>query len=259
MIENRVLSLAGVHNFRDYGGYAATGGGRVKGGLLWRSGEHGGATEADLARIGQLGLTTVIDLRGNSERANNPCRRSDGFAAEVLFHDGETAGLALHVEAAEGVLTQADARRAMQRLYEGLPYRENLLPVLRRYFTVLATRDGPSVLHCLAGKDRTGFAVAMLHHTLGVSRDDIMADYLLTNVAGNIDRRIAAGSQAIRARHGNIDEPTIRTLMGVEEDYLAASFAAIDQRYPSLDAYLADMLGVDETLRGQLRSRFIEA
>ena len=192
MIENRVLPLEGVHNFRDYGGYAVVGGGRVKTGVLWRSGEHGGATADDLGRIDELGLTTVIDLRGNSERANNPCRRPDGFAAEVVFHDGETAGLALHVEAAEGVLTQADARRAMQRLYEGLPYRENLLPVLRRYFAVLAERDGPSVLHCLAGKDRTGFAAAMLHHTLGVSRDEIMADYLLTNVAGNIDRRTAS-------------------------------------------------------------------
>lgn len=259
MIENRVLPLDGVHNFRDYGGYGATDGGRVKSGMLWRSGEHGGATQADLARIGQLGLTSVIDLRGNSERANNPCRRPEGFAAEIVFHDGETAGLALHVEAAEGVLTQADARTAMQRLYVGLPYRDNLLPVLRRYFTVLATRDGPSVLHCLAGKDRTGFAVAMLHHTLGVSSDDIMADYLLTNVAGNIDRRIAAGSEAIRTRYGQIDEATIRTLMGVEEEYLAASFAAIEQRYPSIDAYLADMLGVDEALRDQLRARFIEA
>lgn len=259
MTENRVLPLEGVHNFRDYGGYETADGGRVKSGVLWRSGEHGGASDADLARIAQLGLTTVIDLRGNSERANNPCRRADGFAAEIVYHDGETAGLALHVEAAEGVLTQADARRAMQRLYEGLPYRENLLPVLRRYFAVLATRDGPSVLHCLAGKDRTGFAVAMLHHVLGVSRDDIMADYLLTNVAGNIDRRIAAGAEAIRARRGNIDDPTIRTLMGVEPGYLEASFAAIEQRYPSIDAYLGDVLEVDEALRERLRARFVTA
>lgn len=258
MIENRVLPLEGVHNFRDYGGYVTAGGGRVRSGLLWRSGEHGGASDADLAQIDALGLTTVIDLRGNSERANNPCRRPEGFAAEVVLHDGETAGLALHVEAAEGVLTQTDARRAMQRLYEGLPYRENLLPVLRRYFAVLAARDGPSVVHCLAGKDRTGFAVAMLQHALGVGRDDVMEDYLLTNVAGNIDRRIAAGGEAIRSKHGNIDEATIRTLMGVEPDYLAASFAAIEQRYSSIDAYLAEVVGVDAVLQGQLRAGFIE-
>ena len=258
MIENRVLPLEGVHHFRDYGGYAVVGGGRVKTGVLWRSGEHGGATADDLGRIDELGLTTVIDLRGNSERANNPCRRPDGFAAEVIFHDGETAGLALHVEAAEGVLTQADAHRAMQRLYQGLPYRENLLPVLRRYFTVLTERDGPSVLHCLAGKDRTGFAAAMLHHTLGVSRDDIMADYLLTNVAGNIDRRIAAGSEAIRARYGQIDEATIRTLMGVEAEYLDASFAAIAERHASVDAYLEEVVGVDSSARSALRAAYLE-
>ena len=85
--DNRVLPLEGVHNFRDYGGYAVAGGGRVKRGVLWRSGEHGGASETDLTAIGALELATVFDLRGNGERANNPCRRPVGFAAEVVYHD----------------------------------------------------------------------------------------------------------------------------------------------------------------------------
>ena len=258
MEHSRIVSLEGVHNFRDYGGYGSAGGGRMARGLLWRSGEHGGASGDDLATIGALGLTTVIDLRGNSERANNPCRRPDGFAAEIVFHDGETAGLALHVEAAEGVLSKSDARRAMERLYREIPFRERLIPVLRRYFTVLAARDGPSLVHCLAGKDRTGLAVALLHHVLGVSRDDIMADYLLTNTAGNIERRIAAGGEAIRARRGAIDDATIRTLMGVEPEYLSASFAVIEDRFPSVDAYLAQVLGVDEAVRAQLHARLVE-
>ena len=255
---NRILPLEGIHNFRDYGGYGVAGGGRVVRGGLWRSGEHGGASADDLATVAALDLATVIDLRGNSERANSPCRRPDDFAAEVIFHDGETAGLALHVEAAEGVLSEADARRAMERLYREIPFRERLIPVLRRYFAALAEREGPSLVHCLAGKDRTGLAVALLHHALGVSRDDAMADYLLTNTAGNIERRIAAGGEAIRARHGGIDDATIQVLMGVEEHYLAASLAAIEARYPSVDAYLADVLGVDNALRGKLREQLIE-
>lgn len=254
---DRVLPLEGVHNFRDYGGYAASGGGRVKHGLLWRSGEHGGANAGDLAAIGALELATVYDLRGNAERANNPCRRPEGFAAEVIFHDGETAGLALHVEAAKGVIDAAGARAAMERLYQDIAFRPNLVPVLRRYFSGLAERDGASVVHCLAGKDRTGFAVAMLHHALGVHRDDIMADYMLTNVAGNIDRRIAAGAAGIRARHGAISEATMRTLMGVEAGYLDASFAAIAQRYSSIDSYLAEVLGVGEAERAVLAERFV--
>jgi protein-tyrosine phosphatase len=256
---NRILPLEGVHNFRDYGGYAVAGGGRVARGRLWRSGEHGGASDGDLAQIGALGLTTVIDLRGNSERRHNPCRRPEGFAAEVVFHDGETAGLALHVEAAEGVLSARGARRAMERLYREIPFRERLTPVLRCYFAALAERDGSSLVHCLAGKDRTGLAVALLHHILGVSRDDIMGDYLLTNTAGNIERRIAAGGAAIRARHGAIDEATIRTLMGVDPDYLAASFAVIEERFTSVDTYLAEVLGVDREMRDKLGARFLEA
>ncbi len=256
--DNRVLPLEGVHNFRDYGGYAVASGGRVARGVLWRSGEHGGASESDLRAIGALNLATVFDLRGNGERANNPCRRPQGFAAEVVFHDGETAGLALHVEAATGVIDQAGARAAMQRLYQDIAFRPNLIPVLRRYFTGLAQRDGASVVHCLAGKDRTGFAVAMLHHALGVHRDDIMADYLLTNIAGNIDRRIAAGGASIREKHGAISDATIRTLMGVEAEYLDASFAAIEQRHGTTDAYLAEVLGVEDAVRAVLTERFIK-
>ena len=255
--DNRVLPLEGVHNFRDYGGYVVSGGGRLKRGVLWRSGEHGGACEADLASIAALELATVFDLRGNGERANNPCRRPEGFAAEVVFHDGETAGLALHVEAATGVIDQAGARAAMQRLYQGIAFRPNLIPILRRYFTGLAQRDGASLVHCLAGKDRTGFAVAMLHHALGVHRDDIMADYLLTNIAGNIDQRILAGAFAIRERYGAINDATIRTLMGVEAEYLDASFAAIEQRHGTTDAYLAEVLKVDDAARAVLAERFV--
>jgi len=92
MTETRVLPLTGIHNFRDYGLYSVAGGGRVRPGLLWRSAQHGDATDADLSVVRDLGIGTVVDLRGNSERDAKPCRRYPGFAAEVLFHDGETAG-----------------------------------------------------------------------------------------------------------------------------------------------------------------------
>jgi hypothetical protein len=83
MSDSRVLKLDGVHNFRDYGGYDAADGARVKSGLLWRSAQHGDASDTDLDTIHGLGITTVIDLRGPSERDAKPCRRHPGFAAEV--------------------------------------------------------------------------------------------------------------------------------------------------------------------------------
>lgn len=258
MDQARILPLEGIHNFRDYGGYDGQDGRRVRTNLLWRSAQHGEASEGDLAAVDRLGLATVIDLRGTSERTANPCRRPAGFAAEVLHSPGETAGLALHLEAAEGALSQAQARAAMMRLYEGIAFRENLLPMLRTYFDVLLRAARPSLVHCVAGKDRTGFAVALAQYALGVSRDAIVADYLLTNVAGNIDRRIEQGAAAIRGKYGPIDDATIRTLMGVEEDYIITALDAAEQAHGSLDAYLEAVLGVDGGARETLRRHYLE-
>jgi len=255
----RVLPLEGVHNFRDYGNYASVHGGRVKSRVLWRSAQHSAASDGDLAAIDSLGLATVVDLRGESEREANPCRRGTGFSARVLRHPGETAGLAPHMEAAAGALDAGSAHGALLGYYRHMPFRENLIPALRGYFQALAEAGEPSLVHCVAGKDRTGFAVAMLHHVLGVSRDDMLADYLLTNLAGNIDARIADGAAHIRARYGATDEATVRVLMGVDEQFLAASLDAITEQHRSLDAYLEAVLGVDLAMQDRLRALYLEA
>ena len=257
-MQTRVLKLDGVHNFRDYGGYPAAGGTRVKSGMLWRSAQHGDASDQDLDQIEALGIATVIDLRGPSERASKPCRRHPNFSAQVFSYPEETAGLALHTEAADGVITAAEARAAMLRLYEGIPFRENLVPMLRCYFEVLLRAEGPSLVHCVAGKDRTGFAVALAQRALGVAHEDIVADYVLTNQAGNIEARIADGATQIRARHGAISDDTIRTLMGVEADYLTTAFDRASARHGSLDAYLADVVGIDAAARERLRGAYLE-
>src|SRR3546814_16552012 len=86
--------------------------------------------------------------------------------------------------------------------YAGMPYRPALVATLRLYLAALAEYDTPSLVHCVAGKDRTGFAVAIVHRLLGVHEDDLMHDYLLTNTAGRIDERIAQGAAHIRDRYG---------------------------------------------------------
>lgn len=258
MVDSRVLKLDGVHNFRDYGGYDTADGAAVKRGLLWRSAQHGDASDADLDAIHALGVTTVIDLRGPSERTAKPCRRHEDFAAEVLAHPDETAGLALHTEAADGVVTADEARAAMIRLYDGIAFRPNLVPMLRAYFDVLERASGPSLVHCVAGKDRTGWAVAMAQHALGIPRDAIMEDYLLTNTAGNIEARIAAGATQIREKHGGISDDTIRALMGVDADYLNAAFRAAEERHGDLDRYLEEVLSVDAPRREALRAHYLE-
>lgn len=258
---DRVLDLQGVHNFRDYGGYAVSGGGRLKRGMLWRSGQHHRASEADLARIAALDLAVVFDLRGSKERTTHPCRRPDGFAAIVHFPEEPSERLAPHVEAARTPRQRdaASTREGMMRNYGGIAFRPELVAMMRRYLAELAEGRGASLVNCMAGKDRTGITVAALHLAAGVHRDDIIEDYLLTNTAGDVEARIAAGMETIKAITGTLDEEVLRVLMGVEAEYLESAFRMMEERHGSIDGYLRDVLGVDEALRGRLRDALVES
>lgn len=262
MQENeRVVPMEGILNFRDYGGYA-TRSGILRRGTLWRSGQHSEATPADLGKVHDLGIRTVFDLRGDSERAQNPCLRHEEFDGDVLFNPGETAGSqgeAAHEEAIHDVRTAADAHAAMVRLYESMPWRPVLVGTYMLTFDALADREGPSLLHCLAGKDRTGLGAALLHHLLGVHPDEAMDDYLLTNRAGNMEARIAAGARHVREGFGlRMDEAAIRTLMSVHPAFLETSLDAIRARHGSLEAYAEDVLGVDAAKLDRIEARLVE-
>ena len=260
MASDRVLELEGVHNFRDFGGYPVAGGGRLKRELLWRSGQHHGASDADLMKIAKLGLANIFDLRSSKEREIHPCRRPPGSAA-IVHVGGDPAGIAAPHVAAAATTEQRDAastRAAMQRNYGGIAFRPELIDMTRRYLGVLAQGRGPSLVNCMAGKDRTGIAVAMVQLAAGVHRDDVIADYVLTNTAGNAEARIAAGAETLKAMARQLEGEALRVIMGVEAKYLEAAFAAIDERHGSVDGYLRDVLGVDDVLRGRLREVLVE-
>jgi len=256
--DDRVLQFEGIHNFRDYGGYTARAG-RLARGRLWRSGQHAGATPADLVRVRDLDIATVIDLRGDSERAAFPCLRHADFAGEVLFHPGETASLhgqAVHAEAADRIRTPEDARDRMIRLYQVMAFRDVLAGTWRLYGMALATRDGASLLHCLAGKDRTGLGAALIHHLLGVHHDDLMDDYLLTNTAGNIAARIASQSHSLADL--GLSDATMRVVLGVEPVFLDTAFAAIRERHGSIEAYAETVLGIGPAQIAAMEARLVD-
>lgn len=252
------LTTEAIHNLRDYGGYSVAGGGRVRKGLLFRSGHHAEATEADLETVAGMDLAHVVDLRGDTERARHTCRRPDGFSAEVLYFEGETAGLAPHLEAAEGSVDATSAHRAMVELYGALPDRAGLNWILERYFAALARGEGASLVHCAAGKDRTGIAVDLLHHILGVHPDDAMADYLLTNDSPRNDERIRHGMTMLGSKYGAKDEATARVLMGVDAEFLEAARRSVVERFGSADAYLETQLKVDAAMRDALKAALVE-
>jgi protein tyrosine/serine phosphatase len=259
MDDGRILPLSGIHNFRDYGGYAIEGGGRVRSGMLWRSAHHEQASDDDLDAVDLLGLETVIDLRGDDERAAHPCRRSARFDARVLHADGITAGMAPHLQAAGGAIDAAAARERMIDVYAGMPYRPALVNTLRLYLAALAEYDAPSLVHCVAGKDRTGFAVAVVHRLIGVSEDDMMADYLLTNVAGKIDERVAQGGDVIRKRYGaHIADDAIRTLMSVNPAFLDSALATVRRDHGDVAGYAEAVLNVTPDMRDALVANLVE-
>ncbi len=253
------LTAQGIHNLRDYGGYAAVDGGRVKTGLLYRSGHHADASADDLELMAEIDLKHVIDMRGDSERARHTCQRAPNFSGNVVFFSGETAGLAPHLEAAEGSIDAASAHAAMVGLYGALPDREGLTWVLRGYFDALSKGDGASLVHCAAGKDRTGMAVDLLHHALGVHPDDAMTDYLLTNQSPRNEERIAHGMSLMGDKYGGVDEATMRVLMGVDAEFLDAARRSITDRFGSADAYLDKVLGVDAAKRDALIEQLVDA
>lgn len=258
MIRDKFLPTEGIHNFRDYGGYAVAGGGRIKRGLLFRSGQHVAASDDDLSRVGELNIRTVIDLRGESERTNNPCRRGPLFDAEVIAYEGETSSSPPHMDVDPDTTTAEFARQRMLSVYTRMPRNNAMIDMFGRYFRALDERDGASLVHCFAGKDRTGVAAMLLLHVLGANRDDQMEEFLLTNSAPTLDVLRAQSVPGIEARLGReLDEEAIRALLEVHEDYLSTYIEEVEKDHGTLDSFLENALGVDDGMRSRLRTRYV--
>lgn len=256
--DERLLPLEGVENFRDYGGYAVPGGLRVLRGRLWRSAHHGGATDADLARIASLGLTAVVDLRRPTERANQPSRRPEGFGGRVIDCDAGDQAEPPHLAfLRETDLTADSARAFFLDYYRRAPFEPRHLDLFRRYFMALG-EGGAVLIHCTAGKDRTGMLAALTHHLLGVHPDDAAADFELTNQAVRIEARLPQVTQALAESLGRTpSEAAVRAFLGVEGDFLAAAFDAIAAECGTIAAYFT-RLGIDEKAAERLRALWLE-
>ena len=251
------LATDGIHNFRDYGGYPTQGGGRVRDGLLFRSGQHVEASESDLITFADLGIRTVIDLRGNAERERHPCRRPDLWDGVVVFFDGETSSRPPHEPEQPTELTAETAHGRMLKVYSRMPGNEAMQSIFGQYLRALAERDGASLVHCFAGKDRTGIAAALLHHILGVSRADMLEEFLRTNAAPTYEILERQSLPGIEERLGPIPRDAVAELMEVREAYFDRFIETVDGQWGSLDSFLEQAIGVDDALREKLNTRFV--
>ncbi len=258
MIRDAFLDTQGIHNFRDYGGWKTRGGGTVRTGLLYRSGHHVEATDTDLSAIAPLGIHTVVDLRGQSERSAHPCRRVEGFDGEVVFYEGETTSSPPHMDIEPDTTASDFARERMLAVYTRMPDNPAMIDMFGRYLNILVEREGASLVHCYAGKDRTGVAATMLLHILGVSEDDQRREFLRTNDSPTFDVLARQSLPGIEARLGRkLDEGAAKDLLGVREEYLDRYLEIAGQRHGSFDGYLERAIGVDDALRDALIARFV--
>jgi protein tyrosine/serine phosphatase len=258
-MQQRLLPLHGVSNFRDYGGYATASGARLKAGKLYRSAHHGRASDEDLEAIAALNIAVVVDLRRRVERERDPSRRHPTFAGQVIDCDiGEDGEDPWHVFMRGSDLSELAFRDHALGYYRDAPFEPRHVDLYSRYFLALADTEGPVLIHCAAGKDRTGLLAALTHHLVGVHRDDMIADYLLTNTAIDFDRLIPAISEIMEKQVGRRPTPqAVRVAMSVEPAYLESAFTAIKAAHGSLDGYLSEALGVDGALRARIEARLL--
>jgi len=257
-MDERRIAFEGIENFRDFGDYAA-GERRLKGGLLYRSGHHGQATQADLARLADLGLGVVVDLRRANEREQQPSPRWTELGAQVIDNSIEQTELEEWGDfVMRSDLTPQSFRDYMLDYYGKAPFEARHVDLYRRYFQALAEAEGPVLVHCSAGKDRTGILCALTHHLAGVGEDDVVADYLLTNDMERIARRLPLMREAVEQNTGRrMSDEALITALRVEPEYLEIAFDAMRARHGSPDGYLQQVLGLDPALRERLKARLL--
>ena len=256
----RMWTLDGVENFRDYGGYPTVSGRRLRAGRLYRSAHHAGASDGDLERIDALGLGVLVDLRRPNERERNPNRRGPGFAGRVIDNDeGDKPLDDFHSHMLTSDHSVESMREFMRDYYRQAPFEPRHIDLYHRYFAALAETDRPVLIHCAAGKDRTGLLAALTHRLVGVGEDDTVADYLLTNDHARFERRaplFAAWVQDLTGRTPSRE--AIFAGMGVEAEYLHIALDAIEARYGSVESYLELALGVDAVLKARIEDRLLD-
>lgn len=255
----RRIPFEGIDNFRDFGGYAA-GHRQLKRGLLYRAAHQARATDEDLVRLAELGVKVIVDLRRANERERDVSRRHPGFAGEVIENDiDQKDGDAWADFIAGADLSAQSMHDFMIQYYRNAPFEARHIDLYRRYFRSLAATDGAILVHCTAGKDRTGIICALTHHVAGVHDDDIVEDYLLTNDPERMAARLPIMRETVAAATGGRVPPddALITAMGVKAEYLEEAFRVMREAHGSLDGYLDDVLELDAALRGRIHDRLL--
>jgi protein-tyrosine phosphatase len=245
--------LTGAWNFRDVA--EATG---LRPGRFFRSSELSTLQQGGRDELRRLGITDVADLRSPREvERRGPGQVPSDIAIHRLpFPDlaNDTDGDAPHEQSFTRILTEQPgdepatdaAIRYMTEEYRRFATLGGARNAVRQVISLLG-RGRPVITHCFAGKDRTGFTVAVVLETLGVDRDAILADYLRSNdavpelrtrILEMVDERAGPEltPEAVMFAEARLSDE----VLGVREEYLAAASDSITDSYGSLEAFLRE-------------------
>jgi protein-tyrosine phosphatase len=249
-----------ISNFRDVGGRSTRDGRRVRSGRLFRSGHLGAASDDDLARLADLGIRTVIDFRGpQDEDADGRGRLPDG-ARLVRIPMGDPAsandirGLLYRSDAAglERILGGGGSERMMCQAAAGL-VTERCAEFGALLRGLAAQHPLPALMHCSAGKDRTGWAASLVLLVLGVAEGEVIEHYLLSNL-----HRRDENEQLLANPREGMDPELIRPFLEVRADYARSALDAANEHFGSFDAYVERGLGIDAPTLDRLRAELLE-
>ncbi len=259
-----LIPISSVPNLRDLGGWPVAGGGRVRHGVLYRSTQLEHLTDADLPAFVELGLTTVYDLRTEAERTMQPDRiiaGVDHIVVDVLADAKDAAPAQLmkvlnDPAAAQQLLGGDKAIEMFEQGYRQMVSLPSAVAGYRTFFEGLARpASRPALFHCTTGKDRTGWASAAVLMLLGVSDDDVMNDFFLTNeeLLPALEPLFEAFEQAGGAR--SLLEP----VLGVRPEYLNAALDEMRTGYGDIETYFEEGLRLGPDVHEALRSALIES
>ncbi len=240
------MPLDGPSNFRDLGGYR-TESGVTAWGKIYRSDVLSALTDADVRALTRLGLRTVVDLRHPTELARTP-NHFAGHGQVQFHHEPLLLDAAWIPETAEqlGRLDIHELNREMVRSGG---------PAIALLFHLLANAANcPLAFHCRGGRDRTGLSAALILLSVGVSREDVMSDYLLSNQY--LVDRLRRSSETL-----GDDDATAAALiekLKLQEGYLSAALDVIDAEFGGVNGYLSG-LGITDTELRALEGHFVQA
>ena len=254
------ITLEGAYNFRDFGGYLTQDGRRIVTGKLYRSDELSKLTTADQEKLAALGLTTIIDYRNEKERVNNEDK--DIGTARVVYLDpiADIAALASadygEVKLDFNEMTADLAKHLMTEQNREFVRSPKCQAVYREMFEILLDDNEQAVVqHCRGGKDRTGYGVALIQLLLGMNREDVMTDYLLTNVYKKEKNETSLA--ALLAKTGNEDlVQAVRYFKEANASFLEAALELIEES-GGIEVYVRDGLGLSDAQVARFKEKYL--